>query len=80
APMSWFALALGVLGGYRLLIRLALHPLRRHGFNTRRVAIVGTCQVGERLARSLSLEPCMGLTLLGLFVAHQQQNYMETGK
>ncbi|ARD11936.1 MULTISPECIES: undecaprenyl-phosphate glucose phosphotransferase [Pseudomonas] len=71
--MSWFALALAVLCGYRLLIRLALHRLRRHGFNTRRVAIVGTGQVGERLARSISLAPWMGLNLLGFYDSHPQQ-------
>ncbi|KPX02961.1 undecaprenyl-phosphate glucose phosphotransferase [Pseudomonas syringae] len=71
--MSWFALALAVLCGYRLLIRLALHTLRRHGFNTRRVAIVGTGQVGERLARSISLAPWMGLNLLGFYDSHPQQ-------
>ncbi|KAA8694496.1 Sugar transferase [Pseudomonas caricapapayae] len=78
--MSWFALALAVLCGYRLLIRLALHTLRRHGFNTRRVAIVGTGQVGERLARSISLAPWMGLTLLGFYDAHPQQMNLQTGK
>ncbi|RMQ99473.1 undecaprenyl-phosphate glucose phosphotransferase [Pseudomonas syringae group genomosp. 7] len=80
AQMSWFALTLGVLCGYRLLIRLALHTLRRHGFNTRRVAIVGTGQVGERLARSISLAPWMGLTLLGFYDAHPQQMNLQTGK
>ncbi|RMV80165.1 Capsular polysaccharide biosynthesis protein [Pseudomonas caricapapayae] len=80
AQMSWFALALAVLCGYRLLIRLALHTLRRHGFNTRRVAIVGTGQVGERLARSISLAPWMGLTLLGFYDAHPQQMNLQTGK
>ncbi|MCI3946253.1 undecaprenyl-phosphate glucose phosphotransferase [Pseudomonas syringae] len=71
--MSWFALVLATLCGYRLLIRLALHTLRRHGFNTRRVAIVGTGQVGERLARSISLAPWMGLNLLGFYDSHPQQ-------
>ncbi|AQX58909.1 UDP-glucose:undecaprenyl-phosphate glucose-1-phosphate transferase [Pseudomonas syringae pv. actinidiae] len=71
--LRWFALVLAVLCGYRLLIRLTLHTLRRHGFNTRRVAIVGTGQVGERLARSISLAPWMGLNLLGFYDSHPQQ-------
>ncbi|EPN52807.1 capsular polysaccharide biosynthesis protein, partial [Pseudomonas syringae pv. actinidiae ICMP 18807] len=71
--LRWFALVLAVLCGYRLLIRLTLHKLRRHGFNTRRVAIVGTGQVGERLARSISLAPWMGLNLLGFYDSHPQQ-------
>ncbi|RMN01259.1 Capsular polysaccharide biosynthesis protein [Pseudomonas savastanoi pv. glycinea] len=78
--MSWFALTLAVLCGYRLLIRLALHTLRRHGFNTRRVAIVGTGQVGERLARSISLAPWMGLNLLGFYDSHPQQMNLQAEK
>ncbi|KPC28160.1 Capsular polysaccharide biosynthesis protein [Pseudomonas syringae pv. cilantro] len=73
AQMSWFALVLAVLCGYRLLIRLVLHSLRRNGFNTRRVVIVGTGKVGERLARSISVAPWMGLNLLGFYDSHPQQ-------
>jgi len=71
--MAWFALVLTVLCGYRLLIRHVLHSLRRHGFNTRRVAIVGTGQVGARLAQTISSAPWMGLNLLGFYDAHPQQ-------
>ncbi|MEE4632834.1 undecaprenyl-phosphate glucose phosphotransferase [Pseudomonas alliivorans] len=71
--MTWFALVLAILCGYRLLIRLLLHSLRRHGFNTRRVAIVGTGQVGERLAESISSAPWMGLNLLGFYDSNPQQ-------
>ncbi|MBA1231676.1 undecaprenyl-phosphate glucose phosphotransferase [Pseudomonas viridiflava] len=71
--MTWFSLVLAILCGYRLLIRSLLHSLRRHGFNTRRVAIVGTGQVGERLAQSISSAPWMGLNLLGFYDSHPQQ-------
>lgn len=67
AQMTWFASVLAVLCGYRLLIRSVLHGLRRRGFNTRRVAIVGTGQVGIRLAGSISSAPWMGLQLLGFY-------------
>jgi putative colanic acid biosynthesis UDP-glucose lipid carrier transferase len=67
AQMTWFASVLAVLCGYRLLIRSVLHGLRRRGFNTRRVAIVGTGQVGIRLAGSISSAPWMGLKLLGFY-------------
>ncbi|WP_122571030.1 undecaprenyl-phosphate glucose phosphotransferase [Pseudomonas viridiflava] len=78
--MTWFALVLAILCGYRLLIRLLLHSLRRHGFNTRRVAIVGTGQVGERLAQSISSAPWMGLNLLGFYDSNpQQMNLSATG-
>lgn len=67
AQMTWFASVLAVLCGYRLLIRSVLHGLRRRGFNTRRVAIVGTGQVGTRLAESICRAPWMGLRLLGFY-------------
>jgi putative colanic acid biosynthesis UDP-glucose lipid carrier transferase len=71
--MTWFASVLAVLCGYRLLIRSALHGMRRRGFNTRRIAIVGTGQVGARLALSISNAPWMGLNLLGFYDAEPQQ-------
>ncbi|GFM84028.1 undecaprenyl-phosphate glucose phosphotransferase [Pseudomonas cichorii] len=71
--MTWFALVLAALCGYRLLIRRVLHGLRRHGFNTRRVAIVGTGQVGARLAQSISSAPWMGLNLLGFYDSQPRQ-------
>jgi putative colanic acid biosynthesis UDP-glucose lipid carrier transferase len=67
SQMTWFASVLVVLCGYRLLIRSALHGLRSHGFNTRRVAIVGSGQVAQRLAGSISSAPWMGLRLLGFY-------------
>lgn len=71
--MTWFALVLAVLCGYRIMIRLGLHALRRRGFNTRRVAIVGTGPVGVRLACSISDAPWMGLHLLGFYDSLPQQ-------
>ncbi|RRV05768.1 undecaprenyl-phosphate glucose phosphotransferase [Pseudomonas sp. v388] len=75
--MTWFALVLAVLCGYRMLIRQVLHGLRRQGFNTRRVAIVGTGQVGARLAQSISGAPWMGLNLLGFYDTEPQQTDIE---
>lgn len=71
--MAWFVIVLTVLCGYRVMIRQVLHSLRRHGFNTRRVAIVGTGQVGARLAQSISSAPWMGLDLLGFYDTNPQQ-------
>lgn len=65
--MAWFVSALVALCGYRLAIRSLLHTLRRRGFNTRRVAIVGTGHCGERLAMSIESAPWMGLNLLGFY-------------
>ena len=76
--MTWFASVLVVLCGYRLLIRSVLHGLRSHGFNTRRVAIVGTGQVAQRLAGSISSAPWMGLRLLGFYdVASQPASLVQ---
>ncbi|KQQ57275.1 undecaprenyl-phosphate glucose phosphotransferase [Pseudomonas sp. Leaf127] len=71
--MTWFALVLAVLCGYRILIRQGLHALRRRGFNTRRVAIFGTGQVGVSLAHSINDAPWMGLKLLGFYDSCPQQ-------
>jgi putative colanic acid biosysnthesis UDP-glucose lipid carrier transferase len=65
--MTWFALVLVVLCGYRLAIRSLLQGLRRRGFNIRRVAIVGTGKCGENLALSIAAAPWMGLNLLGFY-------------
>ncbi|MEG5267185.1 undecaprenyl-phosphate glucose phosphotransferase [Pseudomonas sp. JDS28PS106] len=73
SQMAWFAVVLAVLCGYRMLIRQVLHTFRRHGFNTRRVAIVGTGQVGARLAQSISSAPWMGLNLLGFYDTDPKQ-------
>ncbi|WP_263261187.1 undecaprenyl-phosphate glucose phosphotransferase [Pseudomonas sp. RIT-PI-S] len=68
-----FTVVLAVLGGYRLVIRSALHALRKRGFNTRNVAIVGTGRVGERLALSMARAPWMGLRLFGFYDDQPQQ-------
>lgn len=73
SQMAWFALVLMVLCGYRLLIRSLLQALRRRGRNTRRVAIVGTGQCGERLAMSISSAPWMGMNLLGFYEEEPRQ-------
>ena len=71
--LQCFAFVLAVLAGYRLVIRSSLHALRKRGFNTRNVAIVGTGQVGERLALSMAQAPWMGLRLFGFYDDQPQQ-------
>jgi putative colanic acid biosynthesis UDP-glucose lipid carrier transferase len=71
--MTWFATVLVALCGYRLGIRSLLHGLRSQGFNTRRVAVVGTGHCGERLAKSIESAPWMGLDLLGFYDEQPQQ-------
>lgn len=70
--LTWFVSVLVVLCLYRVVFRSVLQTMRRRGFNTRNVAIVGTGQVGERLAQSISEAPWMGLHLMGFYDDHPQ--------
>ncbi|MBB4866407.1 putative colanic acid biosynthesis UDP-glucose lipid carrier transferase [Pseudomonas nitritireducens] len=63
----WFSLVLSGLCGYRILLRLGLHALRRRGVNTRSVAIAGAGKLGQRLATSIASAPWMGLELAGFY-------------
>ncbi|TWI56595.1 putative colanic acid biosynthesis UDP-glucose lipid carrier transferase [Pseudomonas duriflava] len=65
---GWLALSLSGLCGYRALLRSIMHSLRKAGFNTRRVAIVGAEKIGQRLAHTIDRAPWMGLELLGFYV------------
>ncbi|WP_236173128.1 undecaprenyl-phosphate glucose phosphotransferase [Pseudomonas pseudonitroreducens] len=65
--IQWFSLVLAGLCGYRLLLRSALHALRRRGFNARSVAIAGAGPLGQRLATNIASAPWMGLELAGFF-------------
>ncbi|WP_435607638.1 undecaprenyl-phosphate glucose phosphotransferase [Pseudomonas knackmussii] len=67
ALLQWFSLVLISLCGYRVLLRIGLHALRRRGFNTRSVAIAGAGPLGQRLASNIASAPWMGLDLLGFF-------------
>jgi len=63
----WFAVVVAGLSAYRLIFRSVMHALRRRGYNTRSVAIVGTGDIAERLAHSIAAAPWMGLHLLGFY-------------
>lgn len=62
ALLGWSALASG-----RVLLRMVLHWLRSHGFNQRRIVIVGTEGLGEEVARRLLASPWIGLQVKGFF-------------
>jgi putative colanic acid biosynthesis UDP-glucose lipid carrier transferase len=80
---AWLALSLIGLCGYRALLRSVMHSLRKAGFNTRRVAIVGADKIGQRLAHTIDRAPWMGLQLLGFYVEspaeHPELNRSEPG-
>lgn len=65
--IKWYVtVALGLILG-RYLIRKLLGVLRKLGYNTRNVVIVGSLPVGIRLAESLSEAHWMGFNVLGVY-------------
>jgi putative colanic acid biosynthesis UDP-glucose lipid carrier transferase len=63
----WALLGWGVLVSCRVFLRVALRWLRSHGFNQRRIVIVGTEGLGEEVARRLLVSPWIGLQVAGFF-------------
>ncbi|EMB6255565.1 TPA: undecaprenyl-phosphate glucose phosphotransferase [Serratia marcescens] len=65
--VEWYVLvALGLIVG-RYLIRKLLGILRKLGYNTRNVVVVGSLPVGIKLAESLSEAHWMGFNVLGIY-------------
>ncbi|CAI0905813.1 undecaprenyl-phosphate glucose phosphotransferase [Serratia quinivorans] len=65
--VKWYlTVAFGLIAG-RYLIRKILGVLRKLGYNTRNVVIVGSLPVGIRLAESLSEAHWMGFNVLGIY-------------
>ena len=68
---GWFLIWLGIgwilLALSRAVLRSALHTLRRHGFNQRRVVIVGSREKADELAAYLADAPWAGLRIAGTF-------------
>jgi len=65
--VSWFAAAPTVVSLWRVAVRLALQEMRKRGRNTRRVAIAGMTEMGERTAKTIEESPWLGMQLLGFF-------------
>ena len=65
----WALLGWGILVSGRVLLRMALRWLRSHGFNQRRIVIVGTEGLGEEVSRRLLASPWIGLQVEGFFSA-----------
>ena len=64
---TWFWLAPALVISWRISVRVALRTLRRHGRNTRSVAIAGAGVLGERILRTLLENAWMGLRPVGFF-------------
>lgn len=71
AVSSWV-----VLVGSRVSLRIVLRWLRSHGFNQRRIVIVGTEGLGEKVAARLAEMPWIGFRGVGFFCG----NYALHGK
>ena len=65
----WALLGWVVLISGRILLRVGLRWLRSHGFNQRRIVIVGAEGLGEEVVRRLLASPWVGLQVEGFFSA-----------
>jgi putative colanic acid biosynthesis UDP-glucose lipid carrier transferase len=65
--LSWFLAAPLLVSVQRTAMRLTLQELRKRGRNTRRVAIVGCTEMGERVSARIYDAPWLGMTLVGFF-------------
>ena len=65
--MAWFALTLFMLSLWRVATYVVLWEARRHGYNTRAVAIVGHNELGIRLAETLEQAQWKGFNLVGFY-------------
>jgi putative colanic acid biosynthesis UDP-glucose lipid carrier transferase len=65
--LIWFVLAPFTLAGLRIAVRGVLRIMRAHGYNRRRVAILGATREAEELAAAFDESPWLGFELLGVF-------------
>lgn len=61
----------------RTLIRLGAEMLRRLGYNTRRVAVVGSLPAGINLLKGFAEEPWMGFIVLGYYNSEVLTNVVD---
>lgn len=65
--LLWLAIGWIVLLASRIALRAILYRIRLHGYNTRRVAVVGDPDSTDRIARHLAANPWLGLTIVARF-------------
>lgn len=65
--VGWFFLAPVAISLWRVAVRLSLQEARKRGRNTRRVAIVGLTEMGERVAERIREAPWLGMMMVGFF-------------
>jgi putative colanic acid biosysnthesis UDP-glucose lipid carrier transferase len=74
----WIMLTATSLCGWRAGFRLFLFNLRRRGFNSRNVAIIGLSDSGCMLAKELLEHPETGYRLVGIYDDRQPERLEET--
>ena len=71
--LTWFVATPVALIFVRLAVRRALRYFRRHGTNTRTVAVVGYNPIGHRLVKHLESMSWSGLVVKGIFDNHHDK-------
>lgn len=64
---AWLILAPCLLLAVRSVIRFILFKLREQGFNSRTIAIVGTDEVAQNLAKEIMSQAWMGIKIAGYY-------------
>ena len=78
--IAWFVAAPLALTAVRFSVRTVLSQARRHGANTRSVAIVGNNPIGHRLIKHFDATPWAGLVVKGFFDARRtEKSSVEVG-
>ncbi len=64
---TWFLLTPTFAIAWRIAVRFALMEIRRHGRNSRSVAIAGLTHMAERIAQRITSDPYSGMHLVGFY-------------
>jgi putative colanic acid biosynthesis UDP-glucose lipid carrier transferase len=67
SKLVWLFATPMALAAARMHFKLLLRVMRKHGFNTQRVAICGINKLGLQLAENIEQSPELGMNLLGLY-------------
>jgi putative colanic acid biosynthesis UDP-glucose lipid carrier transferase len=67
ALMLWFGITMVMLCAWRVIAYIVLWEAKRHGFNTRKVAIVGYNALGRNLADTIEGVGWKGLSFAGFY-------------
>jgi putative colanic acid biosysnthesis UDP-glucose lipid carrier transferase len=63
----WFGLTPVLVVAWRVILRFALMEFRRHGRNSRTVAIAGLTPMAQRIAERIATDPYSGMRILGFY-------------